>query len=286
MRINDERARRTAELAGLDPTVDWHEIYKRLTLWELPSEARFGFQLAFYRPFAVPRMAAVLQETGHFRRDTTRRAYDTALVIHEIIWGGVDSERGQRMVSLMNKLHDRPDIHAEDMTYILNALIVVPTRFMDRYGWRRVSEAERVATWRFYDALGERMSIAGRPASYAEADQQLLDYEARHLAPSPAGAELTAAVLATLRDRIPPPARPIAPQISSSLVGDPAVSRALSLPAPRSWAVTTLRLGAAARRQLQRRRPPPQKPSFWPGRPAGQLYPAGYTLDQLGPTER
>lgn len=132
MRLNRERARRTADLARMDPARDWHEIYRRLTLWELPAEARFGFQLAFYRPFAVPRMAAVLHSTGHFRRDTTRRAYDTALVMHEIIWGGVDSERGQRMVKLMNALHNRPDVHAEDMTYILNALIVVPTRFMDR----------------------------------------------------------------------------------------------------------------------------------------------------------
>ena len=191
MMINRDRARRTAELAKLDPADDWHEIYKRLTLWELPAEARFGFQLAFYRPFAVPRMAAVLQRTGHFRRDTVRRAYDTGLVMHEIIWGGVDSERGRRMVKLMNALHDRPDIHAEDMTYILNALIVVPTRFMDRFGWRRVTESERHATWRFYEELGQRMAIADRPQSYADAEARLIEYERRELAPSPAGAELT-----------------------------------------------------------------------------------------------
>ena len=271
---------------ALDPSTDWHEIYRRLTLWELPSEARFGFQLAFYRPLAVPRMAAVLAGTGHFRRDTTRRAYDTALVVHEIIWGGPDSERGQQMVRLMNKLHDRPDIHAEDMTYILNSLIVVPTRFMDRYGWRRVTESERRSTWRFYDTLGDRMGIARRPMSYADSEEQLRDYEARHLAFSADGAALTGAVLATLRDRVPAAARPLAAQLTSSLVGDAAVSRALSLPAPNPWADSLLRLGAAARRQVQRRQPPPQKPSFWPGRPAGRLYPDGYELEQLGPDEQ
>ena len=85
-------------------------------------------------------MANVLQRTGHFRRDTSRRAYDTALVIHEIIYGGVDSDRGRKMIKLMNRLHDRPDIHSEDMSYLLDALIVVPTRFMDRYGWRTVTD--------------------------------------------------------------------------------------------------------------------------------------------------
>jgi len=267
----------------MDPAVDWHEIYKRLTLWELPAEARFGFQLAFYRPFAVPRMAAVLQRTGHFRRDTTRRAYDTALVMHEIIWGGVDSERGQRMVKLMNALHNRPDIHAEDMPYILNALIVVPTRFMDRYGWRTVTEGERIATWRFYDVLGERMHIADRPTSYEDADDRLRDYESRYARPSPEGAALTGAVLATLRDRLPRPARPFAAQITSALVGDPKVSHALALPPLNSALLKTVDLGAAGRRQYQRRRPPHEEPSFWPGRPAGKLYPQGYTLDQLGP---
>lgn len=62
--------------------------------------------------------------------------------MQEIICDGVDSERGQRMVQLMNALHRPPNIHAEDMTYILNALFVIPTRFMDRYGWRAVTDGE------------------------------------------------------------------------------------------------------------------------------------------------
>lgn len=285
MKLHPGRPRRSIDLNRLDPTIDWHEIYRQLTLWELPSEARFGFQLAFYRPFAVPRMAAVLQSTGHFQRDTRRRAYDTGLVMHEIIWGGVDSERGERMVRLMNALHRRPDIHAEDMTYILNALIVVPTRFMNRYGWRKVTDAELTATWRFYDVLGERMGIACRPSSYVDAEQRLTGYEVRQLQPSQEGAALTAAVLKTLRDRLPRLARPLAAQITSALVGDPAVSRALSLPPPDAKLGRVLEVGAAGRRLYERHRSPPQQPSFWPGRPAGTVYPQGYTLDQLGPKE-
>lgn len=286
MRLHAERARQTGALADLDPDTDWQEIYKRLVLWELAAEARLGFQLAFYRPFAVPRMAAVLEKTGHFRRDTTRRAYDTGLVMHEIIWGGADSERGRRMVRMMNALHHRPDVHQEDLTYILNALIVVPTRFMDRYGWRRVTAIERKATWRFYDELGRRMHIADRPTSYSDAEEKLRSYEARMLAASDAGTKLTAAVLTVLRDRIPAPGRPLATQITSVLVGDPAVSRALSLPVPSQllgWLITA---AAAVRRVVQRRSPPSQQPSFWPGRPAGSLYPRGYSLEQLGPKEQ
>lgn len=283
MRLHPDRVRRTANLSRLDPGADWHEIYRRLVLWELPAEARFGFQLAFYRPFAVPRMAAILHRSGHFRRDTTRRAYDTGLVMHEIIWGGVDSERGRRMVKLMNAVHRRPDIRPEDMSYVLNALIVVPTRFMDRHGWRKVTAGERAATCRFYDVLGERMGIADRPTCYEDAVEQFNRFEAAQLAPSPEGADLTDAVLAAVRDRLPGLARPFGPAITSALVDDPRVSWALSLPAPSLVFRQLVDFGSRARRTVEQRLPPTTRPSFWPGMPAGAIYPTGYQLHQLGP---
>lgn len=285
MYLHEERRRRTAELAALDPEYDWLQIYQRLILWELPAEARFGFQLAFYRPLAVPRMAELLHSTGHMQFDTTRRAYDTALVLHEIIYCGVDSERGRRMVRLMNRLHDRPDIHAEDMTYLLSALMVVPTRFMDRWGWRTVTEAERHATWRFWDELGERMSIAVRPGSYDDAVALVDRYEPAHFAPSEAGALLTRAALDALRDRLPRPARPLAPRLTSALVGDPNVSRALSLPVPNRASMGVVTGAGALRRIIQRRQPPTSEGWFTPGQAAGRVYPHGYELDQLGPAE-
>lgn len=285
MHLHEERQRRTVELARLDPDQDWHEIYKRLTLSELPAEARFGFQLAFYRPLAVPRMATLLQSTGHMQFDTTRRAYDTGLIMHEIIYGGVDSDRGRRMVRLLNRLHNRPDIHAEDMTYLLAALMVVPTRFMDRYGWRTVTEAERRATWRFWDVVGERMTISDRPSSYNDAETRLERYEASHFAPSEAGAVLTEAAINALRDRLPRPLRPFGPQLTTTLVGDPRVSHALSLPAPNRLFTALAAAAAGIRRQVQRRRPPSSKVWFTPGQAAGKIYPHGYELDQLGPQE-
>lgn len=283
MNVHPERTRRTLEQQARDPATEWHEIYQRLVLWELPAEARLGFQLAFYRPFAVPRMAKILAETGHFRRDTTRRAYDTGLVIHEIIAGGPDSPRGQRMVRLMNALHDRPDIHQEDMTYILNSLIVIPTRFMDTYGWRLVSDSERDATWRSYDHLSERMMITNRPSSYADAENMLDQYEAEHLHPSAEGRTLTQSAIAALRNRLPRPARPFAAQITGALIGDDRARWALGLPTARLGLTALVRLGSALRQARTRRKPPPSEPSFRPGQPAGSIYPHGYTLDQLGP---
>ena len=75
----------------------------------------------------------------------------------------------------------------------------------------------------------------------------------------------------------------MAAQITSTLVGDPAVSSALGLPSPNPAVRALLDAGGSVRRMLERLRPPPERPSFWPGRPAGRVYPDGYSLDQLGP---
>ncbi|QDP95356.1 DUF2236 domain-containing protein [Microlunatus elymi] len=286
MHLHEDRQRRSAQLAALDPSFDWHEIYRRLTLWEFPAEARLGFQLAFYRPLAVPRMATLLQSTGHMQFDTTRRAYDTALMMHEIIHGGVDSERGRRMVRVLNRLHDRPDIHAEDMTYLLAALMVVPTRVMDRFGWRPVTVAERESTWHFWDSLGERMRIAVRPASYDEAEDRMAEYEPAHFARSAAGEALIRATLDTLRGRMPAPARPFVTQITSVLIEEPAVLRELALPLPSRPLLAVVDGAASLRRTIQRRTPPASEPSFTPGQPTRQVYTHGYELDELGPRDR
>lgn len=283
MHVHDERRQRSSEIEALDVDSDWLEIYRRLTLWELPAEARFGFQLSFYRPLAVPRMAALLQSTGHLRHDTMRRAYDTGIVIHEVIWGGVDSKRGQQMVRLLTKIHDRPEIYAEDMSYVLDSLVVVPTRFMDRFGWRPVSDKERQATWRFYDVLGDRMGIASRSTSYADAEARLAAYEAGHLEQNDAGLDLTQVTLRVLGTRMPRLVRPWVPQLTSALVDDAPVSDALGLPRQGRATKFVLDAGAGLRRFVERRRRPPSEPSFWPGRPAGQVYPHGYQLDQVGP---
>jgi len=283
MPMHEERRKRLNEIEALDPASDWLEIYRRLTLWEFPAEARFGFQIAFYRPLAVPRMAEVLQGTGHLKRDTMRRAYDTGIVIHEIIWGGVDSKRGRQMVRLLNKIHARPGIYAEDMSYVLDGLMVVPTRFMDAYGWRRVGAEEREATWRFWDVLGERMEIESRASSFEDAERRMAAYEAEHLAPSGPGSELTEHSIKVLSERLPRPVRPWAGQLTSALLDEPAVSAALGLPRPNPALVGMLWVGSSARKRLERRRAPETDPSFWPGRPAGDVYPNGYALDESGP---
>lgn len=283
MRDHPARRQRLAELVSLDPQRDWQEIYRRTVLWEFPTEARLGFQLAFYRTFGIPRMAEVLTSTGHLKAQTTRRAYDTGIVMHEIIYNGFDSPRAQKMVRMMVALHDRPDVHQEDLTYVLNALIVVPNRFIERAGWRPLTAAERTASWRFYRELGRRMGIESLPESYEHAVDAFDAYEATELAASTEGAGLTAATLLALKDRLPRPFRRQAAAVTSGLLDNDRFAAAVGLPRPNRLLVRAMNLGFAARRSVQQHRRPPVEPSFTPGQRAGTVYPHGYQLDEIGP---
>ena len=281
--MHQARAQRVADLEALDPQRDWQEIYRRTALWEFPVEARLGFQLAFYRTFGIPRMARVLASTGHLKANTTRRAYDTGIVMHEIIYNGFDSLRAQKMVRLMVALHDRPDVHQDDLSYVLNALIVVPTRFIERAGWRALVDAERTATWLFYRELGHRMGIDKLPDSYNHAVTAFDDYEDAQLAASDEGAGLTAATLLALKNRLPRPLRRQAAAVTSGLLDDARFATAVSLPKPNPLVVGGMNLAFAARKLVQRHTRPPTEPSFTPGQRAGDIYPHGYHLDEIGP---
>lgn len=279
--MHPSRLRSLEQLRDLAAQERWEELYQRTMLWEFPNEALLGFQLAFYRPFAVPRMAEILTGTGQFVQSTEKRSYDTGLIMYEILHAGLDSPVAHQMVAMINRMHRKYDIEAEDFTYILNAFIVVPLRHIDRVGWRPLLDIEREASWRFYQSLGHLMGISAIPTSFRAAERMLDDYEQRMCATSPQGRELGAAVLRVLRRRLPLPLRPIAGRVNAALIGDPLVSGAIGLPP--AGAVQTLMTSLAhVTAALTRRRAAPQQSWFTPGQAAGRIYRHGYQIDDLG----
>lgn len=281
--MHPDRRRRTADLELLAQAGRWQEVYRRLALYEFGHEIRMGLQLAFLRPFCAPRMAKVLVEAGNLINEPLKRAYDTGLIIYELIANGTDSNTGHRMVSVMNRAHHGRGITDEDMTYVLCAFIVCPLRYVAWTGWRPLTDVDRDAALHFYRDMGRLMNIKTMPETYAEAERILDDYEAANIVPSPEAKLLGDNLIEVLKDRLPGPARPIARQLFSILIDQPQVSRALGytpLPAPAQTAVRTLGRGYGL---IQRQTRPSDRPVFVPGNKAGKAYPHGYTLDQLGP---
>lgn len=265
------------------PGVGPFELYRDMVLYTFKTEFRAGFFIAYYRNFAIPSIAKTLAARGETAARPMKRSYDTGIVIHELIVNGFDSERGQKMVELLRRVHQGVPGSSEDFLYVLMTLLVLPVRWAEEYGWRRLTEEERDASLAFHTELGTRMGLESAPATFAEAAAFLDDYEDRNMKASPEGAALLDATAEALAVRLPGPLKNRTKLVIALLMDKPQVAPALGLkPAPVSLKLAFTGL-LRARALVARTRPLSGKASFTPGKSGSSVYPQGYTLEDLGP---
>jgi hypothetical protein len=269
---------------GTAPGTDSAQLYRDMVLYTFATEIRAGFFIAYYRNFAIPSIAKTLAARGETAARPMKRSYDTGIVIHELIVNGFDSDRGQKMLDLLRRVHQGVPGSGEDFLYPLLTLLVIPLRWIDAHGWRKLTARERDAALEFYTELGARMGLeVPVPATFAEAAALMDDYESRHMAASPEGAQLLDATAAALAVRLPRPLKSKTTAVIALLMDKPEIVPALGLePAP-AWLRRVFHAVLKIRAVIARTRPVPTRPSFIPGTSGSSVYPEGYTLDQIGP---
>jgi hypothetical protein len=212
-----------------------------------------------------------------------KRSIDTGIVIYELIASGLDSERGRQMTSLLNRVHQHVPGSQEDFLYVLMALLVVPMRWTDRYGWRKPTQTERDAATRFFRELGERMHISDIPATFEEAEIFFDDYERRRMRPSTAGRTLMSATVQVFQSMQPRLLHPLTKRMIATMLDDAQLTKALGLPPSTWWSRLGLNAGMSVRNVIRRRTPLSTVPSFIPGQAAPPAHPQGYDLADIGP---
>ncbi len=175
-----------SEIRGLDPVVDHSRIIHLDTCYEFPWDTTRALELALFRTFAVPSVAALLDSTGELASRAQKRYDDTDLILSTIAESGYDGREGRRAIRRMNQIHGRFEISNDDFLYVLSSFVFEPIRWNARFGWRPLIEAERLATFHFWHEVGRLMAITGIPARYEDFERFNEDYEARHFARSPA----------------------------------------------------------------------------------------------------
>jgi hypothetical protein len=281
-RHRDDRHRRA--IAALDADRDHEEIVRELGAYEFPWDTETALSLALFRTFAVPSIARILASTGEFTERARKRYDDTELLLAEIGEHGYDSDRGRTAVRRINRMHAAYPIRDEDLAYVLSTFVLEPDRFNARYGWRRSTEHERAATWRYWRELGARLGVRDLPATMDAFDRWNRAFEAAEFAFDPANREVADATLEMyLRDvyRVPGWAVPAGRSVALALL-DPPVLDALGYEPPPPavrWAVDrALRARASALRWLF---PPRRRPVRITERPRS-TYPCGYEVGRLG----
>lgn len=165
------------KIEGLDPACDYEEIARLDACYEFPFDTTRALEFALFRTFASPGISAVLDSTQEFARRAQRRYDDTDLILSEMLEEGLDSERGRTALRRMNRLHGAYQIPNEDFLYVLSTFVFEPIRWNARFGWRRLLEKERLASFHYWSEVGRRMAIRDIPKTMDDLERFNVEYE-------------------------------------------------------------------------------------------------------------
>ena len=267
----------------LDPVADHERIYAITARHEFPWDMSQALSFALFRTYAVPTIGVLLQQTGEFTGRTQKRYDDTALILDEIGEHGLGSDAGRTALRRMNQMHAMYDISNDDMRYVLCTFVTVPIRWLDDHGWRPMSEAEKVASARYYRELGRHMGIKDLPGTWQDFAAAMDAYEAEHFAFDPRAREVADATLG-LMATFPPNDRGPAPAVirfSRAYMDEPLLD-AFHYPHPTRAERWAAHAALEARNAWLRRQPPRLAPLH--ARDVGNVrgYPDGYDVAALG----
>jgi hypothetical protein len=281
--VNMERGYWARRIGELDPAADFQEIYRILVTREFPWDMNQSLSFALYRTYAVPSIGRLLCQTGELTQRTQRRYDDTVTILDTILEHGFAGESGRAALRRMNQMHGAYDISNDDLLYVLCTFVVVPIRWLDRYGWRRLTEPERAACANYYRGLGRHMGIKGIPATH-QAFADLLDsYEEEHFGFDPGGLAVSEATLRLMATFPPNHLLPAAVvnRFAKSLMDDRLLA-AFGYDQPRRWERAAASGALRARAAIVRFLPPRKEPLYPRQRGSIRSYPDGYDVAELG----
>jgi ER-bound oxygenase mpaB/B'/Rubber oxygenase, catalytic domain len=270
-------------IEALDPAREFTEIYRLMATYEFPWDMNQALSFALFRTYAVPSIGGLLARTGEFTARPQKRYDDTVLILDAVLEHGPASDEGRTAIRRMNQMHRAHDIGNDDLRYVLATFVVMPIRWIDAYGWRRLTETERIAGAHYYRDLGRRMGIRDLPDTWQAFARCLDAYERKHFAFDVGGrdvADATLALLATFppNDRLP---AALVRRISMAVM-DPPLLDAFGFAHPDPVFRALVRRALKARGRVVRFLPPRRRPYFARQLPQVRSYPDGYDVAALG----
>ncbi|MET1133626.1 MAG: oxygenase MpaB family protein [Aeromicrobium sp.] len=267
--------------AGLDPAVDYEEISRLFAQYDFPWDLEQSLSFALFRTYAVPSIGRLLYDTGQFNTDTQRRHDDTALLLGEIVDQGLESDPGRAAIRRMNQMHGRYGIANDDMRYVLATFVVMPNRWVNRYGWRRTTQDEDVAGVNYYLRLGRLMGIRDLPDDLAGFESLLDEYEDEHYRFDPRSRAVADATLDLLTTFYPRPLRPGVRRFSIAIM-DPHLRTAFGYEQPPAWFEQLCHGALRLRGRVVRFMPERTEPRRVRDSRRIRSYPGGFLIEELG----
>lgn len=178
------------EIKSLDPERDALRIVQLTLFYEFPWDYNRALELALYKTFAVPTISKILHNSKEFDLRPQKRYDDTDLILSEIIENGYDSPRGKAIIERLNWIHSHYPISNEDYLFTLSTFIFEPMRWIEKYGYRPLTEYEKIAGFRVFLEIGKRMHIRNIPQTVEDFERYNIEYERKHFVFSNDNAEI------------------------------------------------------------------------------------------------
>lgn len=275
---------RLKHILQLDPEKDCLEIYRLTAAYEFPWDHTRALEMALYRTYAVPSIGRLLAETAELTDRTQKRYDDTTLLLDAVIEHGFASDKGRTAIRRINQMHHSYDISDEDMRYVLCTFVVVPKRWIDKYGWRKLSQHELDALAAYYRTLGKHMGIPEVPHGFKDFETYLDTYEAEHFAWDPASRHVSDSTLNLMASWYPKPLAPVVRGAAMALLDD-SLLETFRYEQPRPVVRRLVEGALRTRARVVRLLPPRRKPHFARQNPEIKGYPGypeGYDLADIG----
>ncbi len=275
------------EIARLDPATQAREIVWLLSTRDFPWDLETALSFALFRTYAAPEIAVVLDATGEFTARARKRYDDTELVMAWMARDGLDGPRGRTALRRMNAMHAAFDLDPVDLHYVLTTFICEPLRWIERWGWRPLSDDEVAASLRWYLDLGRHMGLHDLSEDLADHDTFNRSYEAERFRYHPANARVAAASVAMFLDAHLPPVLHPAGEVAVRALLDPPLLAAFGWdPAPPA-VVAGVDGALRARAWVQRNLVPARRSPHDLTQVDRPTYPDGHDVARLGtfPTE-
>ena len=272
------------QIMQLDPKEDCQEIVFLEGSYEYPWLIKKSLEFALFRTYGVPKSSRLLDKAGQFRRHGQRRYDDTTLLISEITENGYDSKRGLQAIRIMNRLHGQYDISNGEMLYVLSTFIYEPIRWNKKYGWRKPTHHENLASYYFWVEVGKRMNIKDIPDTYEAFEQYNIDYEREHFAFDPANRRIADATIEIMQSWYPSFLSPLVREGIYTMVDEP-LREAFGFPKGNAFLGAVVQIGLKVAAKIIRYMPPRNEPYSYTKMP-NRSYPQGYELEKLGPPTR
>jgi hypothetical protein len=178
-RRDDERYARLREIEAMDLEESCSRIWWLDMGYEFPWDFSVAGAIAFANSVAPPHMAALLVRTGELTENFERRMEHFALISLEMVRRGFRDPRGRAAVRQMNRIHknavkhisdenERWTIHNDEYLFTLATSTLIQARWVDRYGWRKLSRQEHLAGYLHMREQGEHMGLKNVPQTYEE----------------------------------------------------------------------------------------------------------------------